>query len=566
MREKYWWLNEESEQVLNRGYLLRGETVEDAIDRVTAASAKNLVMQLNERFDVEKYTEFQTKFKELVERGWMSLSSPIWSNMGTKRGLPISCFNVHIPDNIEGITHKLGEVIMQTKIGGGTSGYFGELRGRGAAITDNGESSGSVSFMQLFDTSMNVVSQGSTRRGSFAAYLDIDHPDILEFLQIKDIGNPIQNLFYAVCVSDYWMQEMIDGDAEKRNIWAKVLESRQQKGLPYIFFTDNINRNKPDIYKDLGCMINSSNLCSEIALPSNEKESFVCCLSSMNLELYDEWKDTDAVKYAIYFLDGVMTEFIDKTKDNYYLKSAHNFSVRHRALGLGVLGWHSYLQSKMISFEGMEAKMENAKIFKQLKEQSEQASKELAGMLGAAPIFKESKIDGNEHRRNTTTLAIAPTTSSSAILGQVSPGIEPFSSNYYKAGLAKGNFIRKNKYLMKLLEEKGINNEETWRNIMLNKGSVQHLEQFSDEEKAVFKTFREISQLEIIQLAGQRQKYIDQSQSLNLNIPPDLPVREVNKLIIEAWKLGVKTLYYQRSASVSKDLLTNLVACKSCEG
>ncbi len=565
MREKYWWLNEESEQVLNRGYLLRGETVEDAVDRVTAAAAKNLVMQLDEKFDVNEYTKYHNKFKDLVERGWMSLSSPIWSNMGTKRGLPISCFNVHVPDSIEDITHKLGEVIMQTKIGGGTSGYFGELRGRGAAITNNGESSGAVSFMQLFDTTMNVVSQGSTRRGSFAAYLDIDHPDIAEFLQIKDIGNPIQNLFYAVCVSDYWMQEMIDGDMEKRELWAKVLQSRQQKGLPYILFSDNINRKRPDIYKDLGLRINSSNLCSEIALPSNKEESFVCCLSSMNLDVYDEWKDTDAVKYAIYFLDGVMTEFIDKTKDNHYLKSAHNFSKRHRALGLGVLGWHSYLQSKMIPFEGLQAKQENRKIFENISKQATEASKEMAQKFGAAPIFKESNLDSSEYRRNTTTLAIAPTTSSSAILGQVSPGIEPFSSNYYKAGLAKGNFIRKNKYLKALLEEKGLDNEDTWRKIMLNKGSVQHLEALTDEEKAVFKTFREISQLEIIQLAGQRQNFIDQSQSLNINIPPDLPIKEVNKLIIEAWHLGVKTLYYQRSSSVSKDLLTNLVSCTSCE-
>ena len=240
MREKYWWLNEESEQVLNRGYLLKGETIEGAIDRITEAACKRLFKP-----------ELKEDFKELIERGWMSLSSPIWANMGTKRGLPISCFNVHVPDSIEQITHKVGEVIMQTKIGGGTSGYFGELRGRGAAITDNGKSSGAVSFMKLFDTTMDVVSQGGVRRGAFAAYLDIDHPDIREFLQIKDIGSPIQNLFTGVCIPDYWMQEMIDGDDDKREIWAKVLESRQQKGLPYLFFTDNVNRNKPQIYKDL---------------------------------------------------------------------------------------------------------------------------------------------------------------------------------------------------------------------------------------------------------------------------------------------------------------------------
>ena len=552
MREKYWWLNEESEQVLNRGYLLKGETVEGAIDRITEAACKRLFKP-----------ELKEDFKELIERGWMSLSSPIWANMGTKRGLPISCFNVHIPDSIEQIAHKVGEVIMQTKIGGGTSGYFGELRGRGAAITDNGKSSGSVSFMKLFDTIMDVVSQGGVRRGAFASYLDIDHPDIEEFLQIKSIGSPIQNLFTGVCIPDYWMQEMIDGDENKREVWAKVLESRQQKGLPYLFFTDNVNRNKPQIYKDLNLQINASNLCSEIALPSSIDESFVCCLASMNLELYDEWKDTNAVKLAIYFLDAIMSEFIDKTEDNHFLQAAHNFAKRHRALGLGVMGWHSYLQSKNIPFEGVMSRSLTSIIFKQLQEQSKEASKELAMIYGAAPIYTEIKEE--EIYRNTTTMAIAPTTSSSAILGQVSPGIEPYSSNYFKAGLAKGNFIRKNKYLQELLKSKGEDTEEVWREIMLKSGSVQSLNCLTQEEKEVFKTFKEISQYEIISQAALRQKYIDQSQSLNLNIPSEVPIKDVNKLFIEAWKQGIKTLYYQRSSSVAKEQLTNIVSCTSCE-
>lgn len=546
---KLWWKNEESEQILNRGYLLKGETVEGAIERVATAAAKRLYKP-----------ELIEPFKEMIERGWMSLSSPVWANMGTQRGLPISCFNVFVPDSIEGITHKLGEVIMQTKIGGGTSGYFGSLRERGSAVTDNGKSSGAVSFMKLFDTAMDTISQGGVRRGAFAAYLDIDHADIEEFLKIKDIGNPIQNLFTAVCVPDYWMQEMIDGDAEKRQVWAKVLESRQQKGLPYIFFSDNVNRNKPQVYKDLNMRIYASNLCSEIMLPSSMDESFICCLSSMNLELYDEWKDTEAVKLAIFFLDAVLQEFIEKTEGNHYLASANRFAKRHRALGLGVLGWHSYLQKNMIPFEGLEAKMLTNEIFKNIQDKADKATQDLARIYGEPELLKDYG------RRNTTTLAIAPTTSSSAILGQTSPGIEPFSSNYYKAGLSKGNFIRKNKYLAKLLEEKGLDNEETWRSIMLSAGSVQQLDGLTDEEKAVFKTFREISQLEIIQQASIRQKYIDQAQSLNLNIPSGLPIKEVNKLMIEAWKLGVKTLYYQRSQSVSKEMVTSLVSCISCEG
>lgn len=550
MEEKLdiWWLNEESEQMLNRGYLLKGETVEGAIDRITTAAAKRLYKP-----------ELIPAFKEMITKGWISFSSPVWANMGTQRGLPISCFNVHVPDHIEGITHKLGEVIMQTKIGGGTSGYFGELRHRGTAVTDNGKSSGAVSFMKLFDTAMDVVSQGGVRRGAFAAYLDIDHGDIEEFLNIKEIGSPIQNLFMGVCVPDYWMQDMIDGDMEKRKVWAKVLESRQKKGLPYIFFTDNVNRNKPQVYKDSGAVINASNLCSEIMLPSTADESFICCLSSMNLELYDEWKDTNAVKLAIYFLDAVLSEFIEKTEGNYYLSSARKFALRHRALGLGVLGYHSYLQKNMIPFESMEAKMFNARAFKQIQEQSIQASKELANIYGEPEMLKGYGL------RNTTTMAVAPTTSSSAILGQTSPGIEPFASNYYKAGLAKGNFMRKNKYLAKLLEEKGLDNEDVWREIMLNHGSVQHMKELSQTEKDVFKTFKEISPLEIITQAAQRQQYIDQAQSLNLNIPASLAIKDVNNLMIEAWKMGVKTLYYQRSQSVSKELMVNFVTCSSCE-
>lgn len=551
---RLWWFNEESEQVLNRGYLLKGETVEGAIERVAHAAAKRLYRP-----------ELKPKFKEVLEKGWMSWSSPIWANMGTKRGLPISCFNVHVPDDVEGITDKLGEVIMQTKIGGGTSGYFGELRGRGTAITDNGKSSGAVSFMKLFDVTMDVVSQGGVRRGAFAGYLDIDHPDIEEFLQIKDIGSPIQNLFTGVCVPDYWLNEMIDGDEEKRVTWAKVLESRQQKGLPYIFFTDNVNKNKPEIYKEKNMVINASNLCSEIALPSSEEESFVCCLASMNLELYDEWKDTDAVRTAIFLLDAVMSEFIEKTKENNHLKAAHNFAKRHRALGLGVMGWHSYLQRNNLPFGDIFNIARTNTIFGQIETQAYAASEELAEIYGPAPLFEETTNSNIKPRRNTTLIAIAPTTSSSSILGQASPGIEPFSSNYFKAGLAKGNFMRKNKYLQKILEEKGMDNEDTWRAIMLDKGSVQNIEGLTQHEKEVFKTFKEISQMDIIKQAGARQKFIDQSQSLNLNIPSEVPVRDVNNLYITAWREGVKTLYYQRSSSVSKELISNIVSCSSCE-
>lgn len=553
---KYWWLNDESLAVLNRGYLLHGETVEDAVKRITVRAS-----------EVLKKPELQPIFEEMIANGWLSLSSPIWANMGTKRGINIACFGSYVTDEIEGITDKLSEVIMQTKIGGGTSGYFGELRGRGASITNNGNSSGAVSFMELFNTAMNVVSQGNTRRGSFAAYLDIDHPDIEEFLQIKDVGHPIQNLFYAVCVPDYWLHEMINGDSKKRDLWAKVLESRQHKGLPYIFFTDNVNKGKPEIYKYLDMKIHNSNLCSEIALPTSKDESFVCCLAAMNLELYDEWKDTKAVQYAIWFLDAVLSDFIENTKDQKHLQTARNFAIRHRAIGLGTLALHSYYQKIGRPFgHPLNIGLNNA-IFSHIRSEAEKASRDLAREYGVAPIFKEVGPDfpESEKKRNTTLMTIMPTTSSSAILGQVSPGIEPYSSNYYKVDLAKGNFIRKNKYLKELLKSKGKDNDEVWSDIMIHQGSVQHLDFLTQDEKDIFKTFKEISQYDIIQQAATRQKHIDQSQSLNLNIPPSIPVKEVNKLILEAWKLGVKTLYYQRSQSVAKDLLTNLVTCSGCE-
>ena len=561
--ERPWWLNEESETILKRGYFLEGEELEDALERICSSVVHYLG-------DV-KDPLIKDKFKHIIRKGWMSLSSPVWANAGTDRGLPISCMGLHVNDDMGSIIAKHVETAMHTKRGAGTSGYFGDLRGRGSVITNNGESSGAVSFMRMWDTMMQVVSQGSTRRGSFAAYLPIDHPDIEEFIRIKSIGHDIQNIFHAVCVPDYWMQEMIDGDVDKRTIWAKVLQARQQTGLPYIFFSDNVNNNKPDIYKATNSEIQHSNLCAEIALPDNANETFICCLCSINLALYDEWikECPELPELATYFLDGVISEYIDKTKDDPYMQPAYNFAVRHRAIGIGVMGWHSYLQSNMIAFESLQANLLTNKIFRHISDGTKKASEELARLLGPAPIFNEKMSDGSLYKgikyRNTTTMAIAPTTSSSAILGQVSPGIEPYISNYYKAGLAKGNFMRRNKYLERLLKEKDQNTEAVWKSIMEHQGSVQHLDFLSDDEKAVFKTFREISQHDLITQAGIRQKYIDQSQSLNLCIPPSLPVKDVNALMIYAWQSGIKSLYYQRSVSVSKDTLSKVTVCSSCE-
>lgn len=321
---KYWWLNDESLTVLNRGYLREGETTEGAIKRITTSAAARL-----------KDPSLQPYFAELVERGWMSLSSPIWANMGTERGLPISCNGVTISDTMNSIISKGAEVRMQTAHGSGTSGYFGKIRPRGSKISKGGKSNGPVHVMEDFESAIKNVSQNGIRRGVFAAYLDIEHPDIMEHLAIRDIGNPIQNLMFGVCISNKWMQEMKDGDKEKRTVWAKVLESRQQKGMPYLFFSDNVNNNKPDIYKELNLTIWASNVCAEISLPASEDESFVCDLSSMNLELYDEWKDTDAVQLATWFLDAVMEEYIEKTEGLPFMSPVNKFAKRHRAVGLG---------------------------------------------------------------------------------------------------------------------------------------------------------------------------------------------------------------------------------------
>jgi ribonucleoside-diphosphate reductase alpha chain len=553
MTNKYEWLNKDSRKFLERGYLLEGETAEKRIRDVAEAAEKYLNLK-----------GFADKFEDYMAKGYYSLSSPIWSNFGRNRGLPISCFGSYIPDTMEGIMGKVSETAVMTKHGGGTSAYFGNVRGRGTPISSGGESTGSVHFMELFDKLMNVVSQGNVRRGSFAAYLPVDHPDIEEFLKIKSDGCDIQDLSIGVSVSDEWMKKMIDGNKDARKIWSLVIKKRFESGYPYIFFSDNVNNQAPQIYKDKGIKINNSNLCSEIMLSNSEDESFVCDLSSMNLETWEEWKDTDAVEVLIYFLDAVMSEFIEKTEGMKFMEAPRKFAINQRALGVGVLGWHSLLQSKMIGFESMEAKMLNNQIWSFIRKKADMATTELAGILGSAPIYDDSnKLE--YYRRNVTTLAVAPTTSSSFILGQVSPSIEPLNSNYYVKDLAKGKFTHKNPHLKSLLKQKGKDDDESWKSILVHGGSVQHLEFLSENEKEVFKTFGEISQKEIIIQAAQRQKYIDQGQSLNIMIPPNTKPKEVNELMIFAWEQGIKSLYYQRSANPAQELARSILTCKSCE-
>ena len=925
MREKYWWLTEESKQMLERGYLLPNQTVEEKLNSICKYAASFYK-------DEEGLKE---KFLEIFERGWCSLSSPIWANFGEDRGLPISCFNTYIPDSMDGIYGSLHEIAMETKLGGGTSGYF-KLRPIGSPIKGGGISSGLMSFIELFDTTTKVVSQAGVRRGAFAAYVDIEHPEIEKFLTVKDKQSSLQSINTGICVSDEWMKLMEDGDKEKRDIWAKILKSRREKGIPYLFFSDTVNKNKPQIYKDTNSIINASNLCivgsdrvvtergyltsselyeqggkltlfdgnspvestemklrevdvdvykvtldngmsltatkyhgmavlkdgrisktpltdlkigdvisvqtkkglfgkldmrdeafllglyqsdgtqhrdnimidlwendfdikdyvqdafsrvyqkfgcntyvttnqtgikftktipepkfrhcntshsdvkklritskclkknlnfekgyipdwiwksneetqwmyikgllyadgsahvsnspgnplqinyvdinldflkelqlifqnlglktsvrlfmeagqkmlpdgkggskyyntktsyrliignkpdallierktgflgrkgikledriyrdntkkgykvvsieyagkedvycptvlnedhifvangmltfncNEIYLPTSETESFVCCLLSMNLFTYDEWKNTEAVKLAVMFLDAVMSDFIKKVKDIPSMYKTYNFAKRHRALGLGVMGWHSLLQQKMIPFESFEAQQLNTSIFKYLKESSYKASVEIGDKYGYAPIFNEVETSDIK-RRNTTLLALAPTTSSSSILGQVSPSIEPYASNYFVAGLAKGSFTRKNLQLEKLLINKNKNTEDVWKSIIQNQGSVQHLDFLTEREKEVFKTFQEISPFTIIQQASARQYFIDQGQSINLKIPNAMSIRDVNKVHMEAWKLGLKGLYYQRGTSVAKEAVLSMMDCRSCE-
>ena len=549
MAKKNYWINKDTRTFLKRGYLKEGQTVEERIYEIADHAESILLIE-----------GFRDKFIGYMEQGFYSLASPIWSNFGSGRALPISCNGSFIGDSLDSILYKLAEVGMMTKEGSGTSAYFGELRGRGVGISSGGQSTGSVHFMELYDTAMNVVSQGNVRRGSFAAYLPIDHPDIEEFLNIRADGSNIQNLSIGVCVSDVWMQSMISGDKEKRKLWAKVIKKRFESGYPYIFWTDTINKNKPEVYLDKDMKIYASNLCTEIMLPSSLVESFVCCLSSMNLLHYDEWKNTDAVQTLTLFLDAVMSEYIRLTENIPFLSAAYNFAKNHRALGLGVLGWHSYLQSKMIPFESWEAKQLNAQIFQHIQKESLIASKFLASAFGEPELLK------GYGRRNTTLVAIAPTTSSSFILGQVSPSVEPLNSNYFVKDLAKGKFTYKNPYLLELLKDKELNTPEVWESILMAGGSVQHLDFLSEAEKNVFKTFGEISQLEIIQQAAQRQVYIDQGQSINLMIHPDTPVKDVNQLMITAWELGIKTLYYQRGTNPAQELSRNLLRCNSCEG
>lgn len=546
--DNYYWLNDESRQFLSRGYLLPGVTPEQRIKQIGDYAEEIL-----------KEPGFSATFQEYMSKGWFSLSTPVWANFGLNRGLGISCFGVTIQDNLPDILRASSEVGMLCKYGGGTAGYFGNLRHRGSPITDNGVSSGAVHFMEIFETVANTISQGSSRRGHFAAYLPIDHKDAMEFLNIKDEGNAIKDISIAVTISDNFIKRIKNRDPAAEEIWVRVIQKRFETGYPYIFFDGNVNRDKPKVYQDKGMDIKHSQMCSEILEYTDEEKSFTCCLSSMNLLHFDEWRHTNAVSILTKLLDAVLTDFISRASNIPFLEKTVRFAREHRSIGLGVLGYHSYLQLKKIPFEGIQAQTINRIIFKEINKQSLETSKELASRFG------EPLMLTGYGERFTTRIAVAPTTSSSFILGQVSPSIEPLNSNYFLKDLAKGKFSYRNPFLKDVLVTYGKDDESTWHSILMHGGSVQHLKFLSSEEKMLFKTFGEISQLEIVRQAAARQKYIDQGQSLNLMIHPDTPVHEVHSLMLEAYDIGIKTLYYQRSANVAQEVSRDLMNCVSCE-
>lgn len=564
---------ERSLTTLKDGYLVGNETPNDALRRVARRVAE---LTPSSVYDGELEEDVYNCLKE----GDVGLSSPIWSNFGTSRGLPISCFGSYIGDSITSIYYGLSENAKMSQLGGGTSSYWGHVRERGSGISgQTGTTGGPFEFMENYDSMIKKVSQGGTRRGSHAVYIDFKHNDAEEILDIRRVGCNIQKLFSGISISKDDIHDIYSGEPRALRVWSKVLESRNQTGLPYLFFKDNINGGltTPPWYGLNKTQILASNLCSEIMLPSNENESFVCCLVSMNAMNYDRWRCNNSVRLAVIILEAVMEEFIIKTTGIEEMKRARRFAINHRALGLGLLGYHSYLQSKNIPFIGLQSTALTTSIMKRMKEEAEAASEALAKILGNAPVIEHyNNKYGTKHvRRHTTLLAIAPTTSNATIAGGISAGIEPLPSNYYVQKSAKGVFTVVNPFLTKLIESKypEYNTVTTWNSIRDNVGSVQHLHWMEDSDKQVFATFREINQFELVKLAAVRQKYLDQSQSLNVFIDPATPAHLVSSLYLMGAELGIKSFYYQRSSNTLRDKSSGTgnsamdpSACTSCEG
>jgi ribonucleoside-diphosphate reductase alpha chain len=568
-------------KTISKGYLLEGETPKDAYWRVATAVARRLGKP-----------SLASKFFDYIWRGWLNLATPVLSNTGTDRGLPISCFGIDVADSIQDIGGKNLEMMLLAKHGGGVGIGMNMIRPAGSKISQNGTSDGVVPFAKIYDSTILATNQGSVRRGAASVNLNIDHPDFEDWLEIRepkgDVNRQCLNMHQCVVVSDKFMRKLEEGNDDARRKWGKVLQKRKATGEPYIMFKGNVNKQNPDAYKTNGLKVFMTNICSEITLHTDESHSFVCCLSSLNVAKYDEWKDTDLIYTATWFLDGVLEEFIQRAKNMRGFENSVRSAEKGRALGLGVLGWHTYLQQKGMAFEGLPAQFETRKIFSQIKIESERASRDLANEYGE-PLWCAGTGMRNTHLR-----AIAPTVSNSKLSGNVSAGIEPWAANVFTEQTSKGTFIRKNKELERTLRKIGINNKETWDKILADGGSVQDLNElddwgfiagklthrnempetsFTNKEidwsKDVFKTFKEINQLELVKQAGIRQQYVDQAVSLNLAFPSQASPKWINQIHIEAWKQGIKTLYYMRTESVLRgDIAIRATDpdCLSCDG
>jgi len=551
-------------KTITGGYLLEGESPKDAYTRVAKTVARRLYKP-----------ELADVFLDYIWKGWLNLASPVLSNTGTDRGLPISCFGIDVADSIQDIGAKNLEMMLLAKHGGGVGVGINQIRPAGSRITGNGTSDGVVPFCKIYDSTILATNQGAVRRGAASVNINIEHGDFEEWLEIRepkgDVNRQSLNLHQCAIVGDKFMRKLEAGDSEARRKWSKLLRKRKATGEPYIMYKGNVNKNNPAAYKDNGLKVHMTNICSEITLHTDESHSFVCCLSSLNLAKYEEWKDTNLIYDAIWFLDGVMEEFIQRAKGLRGFENSVRAATKGRPLGLGVLGWHTYLQTKGIAFEGLPAQYETRKIFSQIKIESERASRALAEVYGE-PLWCSGTGMRNTHLR-----AIAPTVSNSKLSGNVSPGIEPWAANVFTEQSAKGTFIRRNPTLERVLEEHGLNNEKVWNKILEDGGSVQNIDEldnvllgsFEYPAKEVFKTFKEINQLELVKQAGVRQQYIDQSVSLNLAFPKEATPKWINKVHMEAWKQGVKTLYYTRTESVLRgDIAANAMSedCVACDG
>ena len=550
------WFDDVSLSTISKGYLLPGETPKKAYRRVAHAVA----MRLN-RPDLE------SKFYKYIWNGWIGLASPVLSNTGTDRGLPISCFGIDTPDSVRGIGLTNAELMRLTSYGGGVGISLNRIRGRGEYITGNGKSEGVVPWAKIYDSAIIATNQGNVRRGAASVNLDIEHGDIDEFLEIRrpkgDPNRQCLNLHQCVVVGDDFMKKLEMRDQSSMERWTKVLKSRMETGEPYIMFRDTVNKNNPISYRMNNLNVSMTNICSEITLFTDEEHSFICCLSSLNLAKWEEYKDTDCIQTAIWFLDGVMEEFIQKSNGTDSLLRTHNHARKGRALGLGVMGWHTYLQQKNLPFTSIASTVHTRNIFSRIRSEAETASMDLAAEYGEPLWCKGTGM------RNTHLLAVAPTVSNSVICGGISAGIEPLPANIYTFNGAKGTFIRKNKILKDLLESKGEDKEKWWNQILQEGGSVMGLPDtvLTMEEKEVFLTFSEVNQLELVKQAAERQKYIDQTQSLNLSFDPNDSPKWINQVHMEGFKLGIKTFYYLRTDSVIKgDLGSRIADCISCEG